>query len=326
VRRVNREARNPRARSAAIHVIGLSFRGRTGILMDMARFASTAIVASVLAVASMTSASACGAFTAESSPDDGGARGNDGSVSGGDSGAAADGGGDPGALDSGKAHTGYRATVMADGPLGYWRLGESPGTTRAHDETGNFDGTYMGNCTLGVPGVVANETAVHFNGTDCTVDLGDHFEFTGISPFSIEAWVKPATPQPEFVHVFTREVRATSPISGYALLFDDPTSAAVERAVSANNRKTGGAAVPLGAFAHVVATYDGSQLRVYVNGIPAGGGAADATPMPAMSVHAFIGSAGGGDNFFKGDIDEVAVYGKALGAGQVQGHFDAVGK
>ena len=36
----------------------------------------------------------------------------------------------------------YPATVLADDPVAYWRLGELDGTT-AHDEQGTHSGTYV---------------------------------------------------------------------------------------------------------------------------------------------------------------------------------------
>ena len=51
----------------------------------------------------------------------------------------------------------YRAAVLADSPLAYWRLGETSGTV-AHDETGNgHDGTYVGGVTLGQPGALTGD-------------------------------------------------------------------------------------------------------------------------------------------------------------------------
>jgi hypothetical protein len=48
----------------------------------------------------------------------------------------------------------YREAVMADGPIGYWRLDEPAGTL-ARDETGQWDGTYVGDLAQGQPGAVS---------------------------------------------------------------------------------------------------------------------------------------------------------------------------
>jgi len=49
----------------------------------------------------------------------------------------------------------YSAVVLAIGPVGYWRLGESDGPT-AGDGSGNgLNGAYHGNPTLGEPGAIS---------------------------------------------------------------------------------------------------------------------------------------------------------------------------
>ncbi|HET9437495.1 MAG TPA: hypothetical protein VFO64_04785, partial [Gaiellaceae bacterium] len=51
----------------------------------------------------------------------------------------------------------YRGEVLADGPAGYWRLGEASGTAAA-DETGTNEGTYQNGVTLGQAGVLLADT------------------------------------------------------------------------------------------------------------------------------------------------------------------------
>ena len=190
---------------------------------------------------------------------------------------------------------------------------------------GNFDGTYVGGCTLGVPGVVANETAVGFDGATCTVDLGDNFKFLNQAPFSIEAWVRTNALAGNFGHLFSKEMRTSAPVNGYAMVFENPTSVYVERAVSSKNQRTNDALVTTGVFTHVVATYDGVNQRVYVDGKATAAVVADSASLMDVAESAFIGSAGA-SNFFKGDIDEVAVYDKALTPTQVATHHDAAAK
>jgi hypothetical protein len=38
----------------------------------------------------------------------------------------------------------YYSRIIADGPVGYWRLGELPGAPTAHEEMNGMDGTYAG--------------------------------------------------------------------------------------------------------------------------------------------------------------------------------------
>ena len=60
----------------------------------------------------------------------------------------------------------YRDAVLATNPVAYWRLGEASGTV-ARDEIGANNGTYVGSPTLGVAGLLSGDpnTAVGFTQT-----------------------------------------------------------------------------------------------------------------------------------------------------------------
>ena len=70
----------------------------------------------------------------------------------------------------------YRAEVMADNPVGYWRLGEAPLATVALDETvNNSRGAYKNGVTLGVPGGIPTDTdtGASFDGGNDRVEWVD---------------------------------------------------------------------------------------------------------------------------------------------------------
>jgi hypothetical protein len=46
----------------------------------------------------------------------------------------------------------YRSDVLADNPVGYWRLGETSGTTATDETANNHSGTYQNGVTLGAAG------------------------------------------------------------------------------------------------------------------------------------------------------------------------------
>jgi hypothetical protein len=86
----------------------------------------------------------------------------------------------------------YSDTVVADAPLGYWRLGESDPSQPAMDSSGNGNnGTYNGNVTLGLPGALVNDsaTAAGFDGASSFVDIPSGGTFSLNNSFSLEAWV-----------------------------------------------------------------------------------------------------------------------------------------
>jgi hypothetical protein len=209
--------------------------------------------------------------------------------------------------------TAYRAAVLADGPLGYWRLGASALSEGAMDETKNAHaGVLSSGLSLGLPGAIAGDpdTAVGFRASGGQVTIGDLFRFAGTAAFSIEAWVQPA-PTGAYLAVLARHAGP----DGYVLFIDPGGKVSFER----QGTSVFGPRLDTAAFSHVVTTYDGTSLRLYIDGVSADG------PTPSGSI---TGSASsfllGNDNdgdLFKGVLDEVAVYDHALTEARIAAHY-----
>ena len=89
----------------------------------------------------------------------------------------------------------YQATVLADSPTAYWRLGEAAGITAANLGSlgAAVDGTYIGSPTLGSNGQITNDvdTAVTFDGATQQVNIPDAAGLNLGGPFAaktIELW------------------------------------------------------------------------------------------------------------------------------------------
>jgi hypothetical protein len=91
--------------------------------------------------------------------------------------------------------TSYRAAVLADHPVGYWRLGEHKGPT-AHDESGHkHDGHYSGKITYGIPGAIVHDPnrAIKLEGhgyVEIPARKGFSQPDSG-KGLSVEVWLKP---------------------------------------------------------------------------------------------------------------------------------------
>ena len=82
-------------------------------------------------------------------------------------------------------------------------------------------------------------------------------------------------------------------------------------------------ATAAGTWYHLVGTYDGATMRLYVNGVQEGS-LASTLSMLNTGYPFRIGAIGGtGQGEFSGTIDEVAVYNTTLSATQVKQHYDA---
>lgn len=231
----------------------------------------------------------------------------------------------------------YREEVLADGPLLYYRLGDLTAPAALNfGRTGDANGVYTGKVTFGVPGAIANDpdTAVAFGASDARLDIPALVmpEFADQARFTIEAWVKPSEPSPlGYAHLVAKESGGAGedPRLGYALYIEQavdskPAAFAFERWSGGKNdgKVIFGSAITPNQFSHVVGTYDGTAVRLYVNGVVAGP-VMDSRPIDVQpSVDGKIG-AGPGPVRFNGVLDEIAVYAVDLGPERVQAHFAA---
>ena len=80
----------------------------------------------------------------------------------------------------------YSATVVADTPVSYWRLGETSGTAAA-DSVGSNNGVVKTGVTLGVAGAISNDanTAMRFDGAKGYVSVANAASLNFGADFSI---------------------------------------------------------------------------------------------------------------------------------------------
>jgi hypothetical protein len=184
----------------------------------------------------------------------------------------------------------------------HWRLDETSGTT-ADDSAGTNDGTVSG--ATWVTGKLNN--ALTFDGTNDYVSLWSLDALEGRSA-SICAWVKASSVADQYDPIMTQYDDGS--VEGYYLClnYGKPTLYLnVPEAQAANSISTGD-------WHHIVGTYDGLALRIYVDGTLADD--ANEPHQSGISHTAYIGASGTGNNF-NGLIDDVRVYNFALSEEEV---------
>jgi hypothetical protein len=216
----------------------------------------------------------------------------------------------------------YRDTVLAEpAALGYWRLGETGGTTAA-DSKGSYSGTYGTGATLGSAGAVANDPdpAVGLNGS--TAGKVTLPSLPAVTDFTVEGWtyLTNATSNNnalygggQTVWLLPRPGTSSTATAAYASVWLNGTAYVLQPASPASNVNT---------WVHWVLTRQGATLRLYRNAVLIGQ-RSDLPPTAAASVSVAIGAQGGTNYPLAGQVDEVAVYSGALSATAVTAHYRA---
>jgi hypothetical protein len=148
---------------------------------------------------------------------------------------------------------------------------------------------------------------VRFNGRSSWLTVPASSSLNLAPGMTLEAWVKPRAASGRRV-VITKQGRGVS----YALHAATARGAVAQAVSLRNGRRAARAAnVPLGKWTHLAATYGAARLRLYVNGdevasVPSGG------RLRRSSGPLRIGGNSVGGDWFKGVIDEVRIYRRAL--------------
>ena len=224
----------------------------------------------------------------------------------------------------------YVSTVLADNPRGYWRLGESTGTTAIDTadaaglpQGGAQNGTYSGGYTLGASGAGAGDTAAMFDGANGQVTIADT---THPTAYTIEAWVNPASIRAQNIFVRTAADPTTTWSHQIRMTADGKFEAYT---YTGGARSVIGTTVALpGQWYHVVATATGGgDMKLYVDGAEEGTSVTLGALWTGGNQYR-IGSSAGKDAqamaFFDGTIDEAALYLTALDAGRIADHYNAI--
>jgi hypothetical protein len=215
----------------------------------------------------------------------------------------------------------YNDVINADQPAAYYRLGEPGGATIAVDaSSNNHPGSYVNpnGYTQGLPGAMPAEadSSVSFN-SNGYVTVPDSAALRP-SLLTVEAWINPDLASSGYATVLMKTTN-TGWGDGYGLL--RPASGDKLRFFVNNwsGPSTVEADVPKNQWSHVAGTYDGSALKLYVNGVLVA--STNYSAPINHSLQPLLIGAGQGGYYWRGLLDEVAIYPTALSAAQIAAHY-----
>ena len=215
--------------------------------------------------------------------------------------------------------TSYRDDILADAPAAYWRLGELSGTT-ARDEKGTNNGTYQNGVTFGRPGVLTADTnsAVSFDGVDDIVTVPSSSSLNATSGVTLEAWVK-RTKSGAWQNIVSKPGNGSPAAQNYALWLNTTNQPVAIFGNGSTSFSVYAPAIDTN-WHHIVATYDNSVGKVYVDGILKAS-ATSTVRLTANTQQLTIGRSTDNLRVFGGLLDEVAVYPTALASARIQEHY-----
>lgn len=219
----------------------------------------------------------------------------------------------------------YGGAVYDLDPALYWRVDETSGTTAADSGKDGVSGTYLGGSrvTMGVAGALASGTgtAVTFTPNNSATGIASSRSFSNPTVYSLETWFKTNTTTGGKLIGFGNSQTGTS--SNYDRHVYMAPSGQVRFGVYTGSAQivSSTASYNDNAWHHVVATQSSDGMKLYVDGALVGSNNVT-TAQNYVGYWRVGGDAGWeGDTWWRGTVDEVAVYGKALTSDQVQQHF-----
>ena len=208
------------------------------------------------------------------------------------------------------------------GLVAYWTMNDNAANTTVIDTViGGNNGTFSD--ATGNPNTSAHTvagqvgTALNFDGVDDFINAGDTASLNITTVITLETWVysdwKPWLSGYDFAHLINKGKYFLYAYAGVLFQITDGgiTYEASSAALSANT------------WLHVVGVYDGSNLKVYVNGVQSGDATAHTGDIDSSSGTALrIGVDVPEARYFEGKMDEVRIYNRALTAEEVKQRYN----
>jgi N-acetylneuraminic acid mutarotase len=198
----------------------------------------------------------------------------------------------------------------APGVVAAYGLNETSDTTASDLSGQNNHGTVAG-ATWTAAGRFGG--ALSFDGTNDIVTVPDAVSLDFTAGMTLEAWVRPST-----LAGWRTVIMKEQPGSLVYALYGNNASnrPAGEVARPGITEAQGSVSLPLNTWSHLAVTYDGSRLRLYVNGAQVANRHARGTIATSTGALRLGGNSIWGE-YFAGLIDEVRLYGRALSAAEI---------
>ncbi len=194
----------------------------------------------------------------------------------------------------------------------------SAGTNKTRDySTSQNNGTIYGTALWYSDSGVNNTGAYRFDGTSTYIASAPNTILQPATNVSLSAWIYPKSTK---VQSIAQYGKATGESYGIAVdLFADTTNKVQFAFYNGAWRRVDSDAITLNTWTHVVGTYDGTTLKIYINGVlkntTSYTGTLDYTTPNGLNIGSYY--VAGMTNYFNGTIDNVMVFNRTLTPQQI---------
>src|SRR5262249_48260304 len=198
--------------------------------------------------------------------------------------------------------------------VAYWKFDEISGTS-ASDSSGNGNSGTLVNGPVWTAGRIGN--ALYFDGINDSVTVPDSNSLDLSSSFTLSAWVNPASTFTDFRSILVKNYSyyLYASVAGYC---GDGTPLGGFSGAT-NTTVCQPSPLPINTWTHLAVTYNGSTLTFYRNGVAGATSTVSGTLSPTTGTLQIGGSQFG--EYFKGLIDEVRIYNRALTETEIQATY-----
>src|SRR5882724_7114332 len=209
------------------------------------------------------------------------------------------------------------AQVPTPGLVAAYSFNEGSGGT-ALDSSGNSNTGVLSGISWTNQGRFGK--ALSFDGVNDWVAIADAPSLDLTTGMTVEAWVYPTTSS-GVRDVLIKEGASVDIYNLYAR--NGRGRAEINVYIGGSNRTAEGSVLKANVWTHLAGTYDGSMLRLYINGIEAAHQAQEGL-ITASSGPLRIGGNSIWGEYFKGRIDEVRIYNRALTQAEIQNDMNTL--
>ena len=197
------------------------------------------------------------------------------------------------------------------GLVAAFSFNETSGTTAA-DASGNSNTGTLQNGPVWAAG--RNGGGLQFDGTNDMVAVNSSSSLNLTTGMTLEAWIYP-TSTSDTRDVLIKEGSNVDIYNLYARNWRGVPESNVH--VGGSNRTAEGATLPVNTWTHLAGTYDGTTLRLFVNGTQVASTAVSGSISTSTGPLRIGGNLMWGE-YFQGSIDDVRVYNRALIVAEIQ--------